>query len=665
MAKRKPFTPEERQAYLEGKQRQREELETRVKGLVDSFRDSDTFKNYLSQMSEFNRRCNKYLHRYSPNNLLMIIMQDPTAQVVGSFSAWRKMGRPVKKGETSHIQVWAPMRRAAMQKKFDDDGNPVLDADGKPVMEPVRDENGRVMRVIGGGFKLEPVFDISQTEGEPLPTLAQELKNPVENFAEYEAAIRDISPLPIYYSDAPEAEKMRLGGAKGVCSFSDKMIVIKAGMSEEHTLKTMVHEVTHAKFHSPDKLAAAVDEDGTGFSRNEIEVQAECTAFVVCDHFGLDTSDYSIPYIMSWGEDRKLTPFTKSLDVILKTSDEIISGMETYLWKEMGIDEKLDVGEREPGAAAAEQDAADPEPGAPVAMPSAPTPEPSASVPAVFNPALAIDSTNPLKQARELMSDPMVETLLQAGYEARVQPVGTPDGPLPGVALVKDNALYSLQVELVPQPQNGAAPLSSLTAFEQVVGDPQPFFQSGFSESLPEQMAELRKDESYQNLRDLQQEGFSPSVDRGHCYRFIKSYPTFDLKLDVPINREGPARHLDFARHNIITYVKEGSKRIQSVHAQVPSVKRALEQLERRIVDHRKRSPSRSDRAVLGASPADPVSYVKQRRQAKTLAEQLGVYRPLAGGVPERGKAERSKPERAERERSKPAPAKREHPMER
>lgn len=665
MAKRKPFTPEERQAYLEGKQRQREELETRVKGLVDSFRDSDTFKNYLSQMSEFNRRCNKYLHRYSPNNLLMIVMQDPTAQVVGSFSAWRKMGRPVKKGETSHIQVWAPMRRAAMQKKLDDDGNPILDADGKPEMEPVRDENGRVMRVIGGGFKLEPVFDISQTEGEPLPTLAQELKNPVENFADYEAAIRDISPLPIYYSDAPEAEKMRLGEAKGVCSFSDKMIVIKAGMSEEHTIKTMVHEVTHAKFHSPDKLTAALDEDGTGFSRNEIEVQAECTAFVVCDHFGLDTSDYSIPYIMSWGEDRKLTPFTKSLDVILKTSDEIISGMETYLWKEMGIDEKLDVGDRGLGAAAAERDAAGTEAGA--AERDAPNAEASASVPALFNPALAIDPSDPLKQARELMSDPMVETLLQAGYEARVQPVSTPDGPLPGVSLVKDNALYSLQVELVPQPQKGAPPLSSLTAFEQVVGDPHPFFQSGFSGNLPEQMAELREDESYQNLRDLQQEGFSPSVDRGHCYRFIKKYPTFDLKLDVPINREGPTRHLDFARHDIITYVKEGSKRIQSVHAQVPSVKRAMEQLERRIVDHRKRSPERADRAahadraVLGTSPADPVSYVKQRRQAtKTLAEQPGMYRPLEGDAPER-----SKPERAERDRAKPAPTKREYPMER
>lgn len=340
-SKNKSFSPEEREAYLEAKRKQRDELETRVRDLVDSFRDSDTFKSYLSKMSEFNRTCEKHLHRYSPNNLIYIMLQDPTASLVGAASAWNKMGRRIKKGEHAHIQVWAPVKDVLMQNKLDADGNPILKPDGTPEREPVRDDEGRLQYRFTGRFTLRPVWDISQTDGEPLPELAQELKNPVEHFADYEKAIRGASPLPIYMSDAPEAATLPLGAAKGVCSFTDRMIVVKAGMSEQHTLKTMIHEVTHAKFHSPDKLAAAVDENGKGLSRNEIEVQAECTAFVVCDHFGLDTSDYSIPYIMSWGDDKKLTPLTNSLDAILKASNEVIDQMETHLWVDMGVDKTI------------------------------------------------------------------------------------------------------------------------------------------------------------------------------------------------------------------------------------------------------------------------------------------------------------------------------------
>ena len=107
--------------------------------------------------------------------------------------------------------------------------------------------------------------------------------------------------------------------------------MVKAGMSQEQTLKTMLHELTHAKLHTPEKLIAAMEGTAGGLSKNEIECQAEATAYVVCDHFGLDTSEYSIPYIMSWGEDEKLTPFTKSLNTILRTSDEIINQTEAFL----------------------------------------------------------------------------------------------------------------------------------------------------------------------------------------------------------------------------------------------------------------------------------------------------------------------------------------------
>ena len=341
MAKPNTFTQEEKRAYLESKQKQREELEERVRNLVDSFRDSDTFKSYLSQMSDFHRRCKQYLHRYSPNNLLLIVMQDPTAQIVGAANAWRKMGRFVKKGEHSHIMVWAPMREAVVKDKLDQYGNPVLKPDGTPERVPERDANGRVKRRFNGHFKLEPVFDVSQTDGEPLPELTHELKNPVEHFDDYAKALQDASPLPIHYSDDPAVSHIPLRGAKGLCHYGERLIIVKSGMSQEQTLKTLIHEVTHAKLHDPKELKADLAETGETPSRSEKEVQAECTAFLVCEHFGFDTSDYSIPYIMSWGEDKKLTPLTKSLDVILGASDEIIDQMETQLWVDMGIDETL------------------------------------------------------------------------------------------------------------------------------------------------------------------------------------------------------------------------------------------------------------------------------------------------------------------------------------
>lgn len=341
------LTPEQKAEYAEAKQAQRDELETKVKDLVNSFRDSDTFKHYLSEMSDFNRRCGQYLHHYSPRNLIFIMAQDPNARIVGSFGAWLKMGRHVAKGEHPRIHVWAPMKEVQMRDKLDEQGNPVLDEQGNKVREPARDDEGRVMRRFNGHFRLEPVYDVSQTTGKDLPELAHELTHSVDRFEDLFAAVKDMSPFPIYESTDPQAAAINLGSAKGACAYSKQMIVVKAGMSQEHTLKTAIHEVTHAKLHTPEKLMAAIEGTGDGLSKNEIECQAEATAYVVCDHFGLDTSDYSIPYIMSWGEDEKLTPFTQSLDVILKTSDEIINDTEAYLadrTREQSLEQGQDIG---------------------------------------------------------------------------------------------------------------------------------------------------------------------------------------------------------------------------------------------------------------------------------------------------------------------------------
>ena len=449
----KPFTPEERQAYLEQRKAQREELETKVHNLVDSFRDSDTFKTYLSKMSEFNRNCAKHLHRYSPNNLLFIMTQDPTASIVGAAGAWRRMGRTVKKGEQAHIQVWAPIKDLVMQNKLDENGEPILKADGTPEREPVRDEEGRLQYRFSGRFTLKPVFDISQTDGEPLPQLVQELKDPVEHFADYEKAIRSASPLPIYMSDEPEAAKLPLGEAKGVCSFSDRMIVVKAGMSEQHTLKTMIHEVTHAKFHSPEKLKAAMGEGNKGLTRNEIEVQAESTAFVVCDHFGLDTSDYSIPYIMSWGEDKKLTPLTNSLDAILTASSEVIDAMETHLWVDMGIDEAYKHIETETLE---------------IAAPSC------------------------------MLADPQAQSLMQAGYVVREGDIATPEGSVNGLIFSKGDGSYRIKVELIPDLPDCRS--TALSAYDLTGKEPEKFFEARFDAPLQKQMAALHSNSQYLSL---------------------------------------------------------------------------------------------------------------------------------------------------------------------
>lgn len=556
-----PFTDEQRKAYVDEKKRQREELGAKVRGLVDSFRHSDTFKDYLAKMNAFSRACAKYLHRYSPQNVMFILAQDPNARIVGSYNAWRKIGRHVARGEHPRIQVWAPIQETLMQPKRDEDGNPVLKPDGTPELEPMRDEDGHTLRRFNGHFLLKPVYDISQTDGEPLPELAAELRNPVEHFDSYMKALKEVSPLPIHLSSEPEAAAVSLGDAKGACSFGRGMIVVKDGMSQEHTLKTTVHEIAHALLHDPGKVTPTNSPGGkeAPFTREEKECQAEGTAYVVCDHFGLDTSDYSIPYIMSWGEDERLSAFNRSLSVILDTANDLIDRTETVLWKEMGIDEARK-GNREKL-------------------------ESSYKLPAIHESSMFIG-------LEDLLGDPALQSLISAGYEPSIDTIDTAMVPLEGVCLTKDRGLYELRIEVLPAFEEGTLhpgidfekTTTAIAAYDKTLvpeGNGEPFFERRFDRPLKEQMGELRENEHYLNLSALAAADFRMKSKSNEACVFAGVVQGRPMTIEVPIAEEGGQHRLAFERRNNCVVIHDGGMRHTIRH--VRSVPRALEQASHHV----------------------------------------------------------------------------------
>lgn len=262
---------------------------------------SEMYANYLRTMSQF--------HSYSFNNTLLIHLQKPEASLVAGYQTWqKKFHRQVRRGEKG-IQIIAPApirTREEIEKVDPATMEPVLKPDGTPEMEEVEYTIPR--------FRVTTVFDVSQTEGEPLPELeTPELLGSVENYEIFMQAIRDISPVPIRFDEIES-------GAKGYYSSVDKEIVIQESMSESQTMKTGIHEVTHAKLHDRD-IIEEMDEKKDQMTR---EVEAESVAYTVCQYFGLDTSDYSFPYIAGWSSDRDMKELRSSMDTIRKVAGEMI-----------------------------------------------------------------------------------------------------------------------------------------------------------------------------------------------------------------------------------------------------------------------------------------------------------------------------------------------------
>ena len=280
---------------------------------VEELFTSNRYKEFLKTMAKF--------HNYSFNNTMLIAMQRPDATLVTSYKNWQSMGRQVMKGEKG-ITIIAPAPYKKMKEKevLDENQRPIMGTDGKPKTEQVE--------VTVPHFKAVTVFDIAQTSGEPIQTLAPELLTAaVQDFDSFMQAIQKISPVPIRFDEID-------GNANGYYHNADKEIVIKKGLSESQTLKTAIHETAHAKLHDREIM------ESLGLEKDRLtkEVEAESVAYCVCSSFGLDTSDYSFPYIAGWSSSREMKEMKASMDVIRKTAGEMIDQLTEEL--EIILEEK-------------------------------------------------------------------------------------------------------------------------------------------------------------------------------------------------------------------------------------------------------------------------------------------------------------------------------------
>ena len=312
------------------------EITDRLETGIQELFESERYKAYLTTMSKF--------HSYSFNNTLLIAMQG--GQLVAGYNKWRDdFHRNVKKGEKAiKILAPAPFKAKKEVQKLDAQGRPVMGKDGKPVTE--------VQEIQVPAFKIVSVFDVSQTEGEPLPSIGvEELTGSVERYGEFFKALEQTSPVPIGFEDIPS-------GSHGYYHLTEKRIAIQEGMSELQTLKTAIHEIAHSKLHAIDPEAPAIEQADRPDSRTR-EVQAESVAYAVCQHYGLDTSDYSFGYVAGWSSGKDLKELKVSLETIRATAHELITTIDGHLAQ---LQKERQAQQEQPQAAPLEQAAEQPDP---------------------------------------------------------------------------------------------------------------------------------------------------------------------------------------------------------------------------------------------------------------------------------------------------------------
>ena len=260
---------------------------------VKDFMETDTYKAYLRAVGKF--------HNYSMNNVMLITMQRPDATLVAGYNTWKKsFNRNVKRGEKG-LKIIAPMP-VSVEKEEDR-----VDQYGNTYKEKVT--------VTVPRFRAVTVFDVSQTDGDPLPDISPaELKNEVNNYSAFLKAVEKASDVPINFISIE-------GSAKGYFNVANNEISVAKGMSESQTLKTLIHEIAHSVLHNKDNGGVFID-------TKTKEVQAESVAFSVCSHFGIDTSEYTFPYVTAWAGDKDLKTLRNSMDTIKDTASLLIHRIE-------------------------------------------------------------------------------------------------------------------------------------------------------------------------------------------------------------------------------------------------------------------------------------------------------------------------------------------------
>ena len=307
----------------------RERLQQITAGIEQGIKElfeSEKYMRYLSVMSRF--------HRYSVNNTMLIYMQKPDATLVAGYNKWKnQFERHVKKGEHGiTIIAPTPFKKKIEEQKLDPDTKaPILDAEGKAVMEEREVEIPM--------FRPVKVFDVSQTDGKPLPELASSLSGNVQNYEAFMEALRRSAPVPL--SVEPMAANM-----DGYFSPDQQRIAIRAGMSEVQTVSAAVHEIAHSKLHNyakaQEEAARAGDkEPPKKKDRNTEEVEAESISYAVCQYYGIQTGENSFGYIANWSQGKELPELRASLETINKAAGELIADIDLHykvICKERGID---------------------------------------------------------------------------------------------------------------------------------------------------------------------------------------------------------------------------------------------------------------------------------------------------------------------------------------
>ena len=294
-------------------------------GIQDLFQ-SDKYAEYLRTMSRF--------HSYSVRNTILIHMQRPDATAVAGFNAWKKkFQRNVKKGEKGiTILAPTPFKKKIEEKKLDPvTKSPMLDHDGNVIMEEKEVEIPL--------FRPVKVFDVSQTEGKPLPQLSSPLTGEVQNYEIFMEALRRTSPVPIAINPIREE------GVDGFLDLDARDITVKEGMGQMQTVRTTIHEIAHAVLHLKEQnrlsATAGMEQETKPKDRNTKEVEAESVSYAVCQYFGLQTGEYSFGYIAGWSSEKSLPEQKASLETIGRTANQLINDIDRHfkeICKERGVD---------------------------------------------------------------------------------------------------------------------------------------------------------------------------------------------------------------------------------------------------------------------------------------------------------------------------------------